>query len=240
MFFKANKTNNIALFFMGLRGLVLVASSLLLSVGCQTLPGDMAAGGEHPGIEQAVDTPEDLLAAIYDASFTVGNTTSNDWIANSSSRGPVTIDGSGRIKPDISAPGTGIRSSIPGGSYATLSGTSMAGPHVAGLVALLISASPGLAGDVDTIEEVIEQTAVPLTSSQGCGGVGPTEVPNNVFGWGRIVDCHVAGGSIIQIGNRSRRRTADRLEAARHARRHDRPVDHRVRSHAMRSGREGP
>ncbi len=62
----------------------------------------------------------------------------------------------------------------------------MAGPHVAGLVALLISASPGLAGDVDTIEEIIEQTAVPLTSSQGCGGSGPTDVPNNVYGWGRI------------------------------------------------------
>ncbi len=50
----------------------------------------------------------------------------------------------------------------------------------------LISASPGLAGDVDIIEEIIEQTAVPLTSSQGCGGIGSTDVPNNVFGWGRI------------------------------------------------------
>ncbi len=49
-----------------------------------------------------------------------------------------------------------------------------------------ISASPGLAGDVDTIEEIIEQTAVGLTSSQGCGGIGSTEVPNNVYGWGRI------------------------------------------------------
>ena len=37
-----------------------------------------------------------------------------------------------------------------------------------------------------TFEEVIEQTAVPLTSSQGCGGIGSTEIPNNVYGWGRI------------------------------------------------------
>jgi len=117
----------------------------------------------------------------------VGATTSSDGIASFSSRGPVTIDGSNRLKPDISAPGVNIRSSTRDGGYqGGWSGTSMAGPHVAGQVALLISANPGLAGEVDTIEEVIEQTAVPLTSSQGCGGIGPTEVPNNVFGWGRI------------------------------------------------------
>ena len=126
-------------------------------------------------------------SAIYGESFSVGATDSGDGIASFSSRGPVTIDGSNRLKPDISAPGVGIRSSTRDGGYqGGWSGTSMAGPHVAGLVALLVSASPGLAGDVDTIEDVIEQTAVPLTSSQGCGGIGPTEVPNNVFGWGRI------------------------------------------------------
>ncbi|MGW8226834.1 MAG: S8 family serine peptidase [Anaerolineales bacterium] len=130
-----------------------------------------------------VDTP----AAIYDASFTVGNTTSSDGIATSSSRGPVIVDGSGRIKPDISAPGTSIRSSVPGGSYATLSGTSMAGPHVAGLAALLLSAQPDLIGQVDHIEHLITSTAVPISSpATMCGGIPGTVYPNNFAGWGRI------------------------------------------------------
>ncbi len=53
-------------------------------------------------------------AAIYDESFTVGATDSSDNIAGFSSRGPVTVDGSNRPKPDVSAPGDNVRSSVPG------------------------------------------------------------------------------------------------------------------------------
>ncbi len=125
-------------------------------------------------------------ASTYAASFTVGATDSGDNIASFSSRGPSTFDGG--LKPDISAPGVSIRSTVRviNGSYAENSGTSMAAPHVAGLVALLISANPALAGDVDGIEALIRDTAVPLTTSQGCGGDAPDAVPNNVFGYGRI------------------------------------------------------
>jgi subtilisin family serine protease len=129
-----------------------------------------SAGNYGAGAGTIRDPP-----AIYDASFTVGATDSGDGIASFSSRGPVTIDGSFRMKPDISGPGVGVRSSVPGG-YAVKSGTSMAGPHVAGLVALLLSAHPELKGQVDVIETIIEQSAVPLGDP----------VPNNTFGWGRI------------------------------------------------------
>jgi serine protease AprX len=126
---------------------------------------------------------------IYSSTFTVGATDASDAIAGFSSRGPVTSDGSGRRKPDISAPGVAIRSCVPGGGYAdgsTWSGTSMATPHVAGLFALVWSAVPDLVGNLATTELVITSTAVHLTTTQSCGGDTSTSVPNNVFGWGRI------------------------------------------------------
>ncbi|HEX4953922.1 MAG TPA: S8 family serine peptidase [Thermoanaerobaculia bacterium] len=141
----------------------------------------VSAGNSGSGCS-SVDTP----AAIYDASFTVGSTTISNTISSFSSRGPVTVDGSNRLKPDVSAPGSSVRSSIRNGAYSTFSGTSMAGPHVAGVSAVLMSASPGLAGNVDALEECIRQTAAPFTSAQTCGGVPGSQIPNNTFGWGRV------------------------------------------------------
>jgi subtilisin family serine protease len=140
------------------------------------------AAGNSGSACASVSTP----AAIYDGSFTVGATGPDDQIASFSSRGPVLADGSGRLKPNITAPGELIRSTLPGESYGFSNGTSMAAPHIAGVVALLISADPALAGQVDEVEELIEQTAVPLTTTEGCGEDGNGTVPNNVYGWGRV------------------------------------------------------
>src|SRR4029079_5302567 len=79
----------------------------------------------------------------------------------------------------------------PGNQYAFYSGTSMAGPHTVGTVALVICANPLLAGEVDEIENIIEETAHPVTTNEGCGGDGPYSIPNNTYGWG-IIDALAA------------------------------------------------
>lgn len=107
-------------------------------------------------------------------------------IASFSSRGPSTLDN--EIGPDVTAPGVSIRSAVPGNRYESFqwSGTSMAGPHVAGQVALLISAQKQLAGNVAAIFDLIRSTATAKTSTQTCGGVSGSKVPNNTFGYGHI------------------------------------------------------
>ena len=132
--------------------------------------------------------------ARYPEAFTVGSTTHTTDVASGfSSRGPAAIDPENLdeplyLKPNISAPGSAIRSALRGSDteYDNLQGTSMAGPHVAGLVALVISANPALAGNVDRIEEIIEQSAEKKTTTEACGGDSATAVPNNTYGWGRI------------------------------------------------------
>ncbi len=139
----------------------------------------VAAGNSgRGGCSSVVDPP-----ALYDASYSVGAfSASTGEIAGFSSRGPVTIDGSNRIKPDIAAPGVSVRSALRNGSYASLSGTSMASPHVAGAVALLWSAHPELRGKIDLTENILNESAVRVEASD-CGVGNPQ---NNVYGFGRL------------------------------------------------------
>ncbi|MBI4771565.1 MAG: S8 family serine peptidase, partial [Chloroflexi bacterium] len=147
----------------------------------------VAAGNSGSSCGSVYDPP-----AIYDASVSVGATTSSDAIAGFSSRGPVTRDGSNRLKPDISAPGQSIRGAVPGGGYQSgWSGTSMATPHVAGGVALVWQAQPRLVGNIDWTENLFELTAVHKRSSQDCPPEPRRGVPNNTFGWG-ILDLYAA------------------------------------------------
>jgi subtilisin family serine protease len=138
-----------------------------------------SAGNEGPSCGSVGNPP-----AIYPESFSVGAFDANDNIASFSSRGPVTMDGSNRLKPDVTAPGVRVRSSVPGGSYQDLTGTSMAAPHVAGVVALMWSAAPRLMGDVDLTEQIIRVTAQSKIDTT-CGG-DPSGRPNNVWGWGTV------------------------------------------------------
>jgi subtilisin family serine protease len=163
--------------------------------------------------------------ARYPEAFTVGSTThTTDVISRFSSRGPSAADPQNPaeplyMKPNITAPGSTIRSALRGtdSAYGNLSGTSMAGPHVAGLVALIISANPALAGNVDRLEQIIEQSAVKKTTTDGCGLDSNTAVPNNTYGWGRI-DALAAvtmaaaePAQLLNISTRARVQTGDNV-----------------------------
>lgn len=124
----------------------------------------------NPGGSESVATP-----ANYPESFATGATDIRDKVATFSLRGPSPYD---EIKPDISAPGQVIRSSIPGGGYAENSGTSMAGPAVSGVAALLRSVDKSLS--VDTMEDILTSTALPLTDEEY------PESPNNGYGYGLV------------------------------------------------------
>ncbi|HZE16877.1 MAG TPA: S8 family serine peptidase, partial [Mycobacterium sp.] len=149
----------------------------------------VSAGNEGSSCSSVTNPP-----AIYEQSFSVGafySGTNSVEIAGFSSRGPVTYGGETYAKPDIAAPGVNVRSSVPGGGYDYSQGTSMAAPHVAGGVALLLSAAPDFLGRVDAVEQILTGSAEPKTTIQGCGGDAPDAVPNNVWGWG-ILDCLAA------------------------------------------------
>lgn len=119
--------------------------------------------------------------------FTVGAMNSaSGLMAGFSSRGPVNHGGDMVIKPDLVAPGQSVRSAARGGGYASMSGTSMAAPHVAGAVALLWSANPSLIGEIFFTEWALRQGATPLPVSQACGATLAGSVPNNTSGWGTL------------------------------------------------------
>lgn len=112
------------------------------------------------------------LPAGCPGTLAVGATDENDAIASFSSRGPAKWKGmEPMIKPTISAPGVKVISSVPGGKYREMSGTSMATPHVAGLATLLYQIAPNTAAPA--MIQVIS------TSSQKLGD------PNS-FGAGRV------------------------------------------------------
>jgi len=119
-----------------------------------------SAGNEGPS-SGTIRSPGDRSTDAYNA-FSVGSTLASApfTVSSFSSRGPSGCGGSFAVKPEISAPGSNIYSAEPGGTYQLLSGTSMAGPHVAGVVALMRAANPNI--DVITIKQILMDTAVDL------------------------------------------------------------------------------
>ena len=139
-----------------------------------------SAGNEGPS-SGTLRSPADRAVTPYNC-FSVGavSSVSPYSIASFSSRGPSTCSPAPYpVKPEVSAPGVSVYSSYNSGGYVTMDGTSMAGPHVAGVVALMRSANPNV--DVTTIKQVLMSTATDL----GTAG------EDNTYGWG-LVDAYDA------------------------------------------------
>lgn len=146
----------------------------------------VSAGNDGPACE-TVSSP----LSLYDSVFSVGAIDQFGEMAFFSSRGPVTVDGSGRIKPDIVAPGVAILSAMPNGTYTENDGTSMAGPHVVGVVALIWSAQPALIGDIDATEQLIIDTAQPYLGDSTQNECFDGAPQSNTYGYG-VVDVYEA------------------------------------------------
>ena len=137
------------------------------------------ANGNNGPDESTVGSP----AALPEA-FAAGATDSDDEVATFSSRGPSSW---GEVRPHVAAPGVNVRSSLPGGAYGLMNGTSMAAPHVSGVAALLRSVNPTLS--ITRAAFLITSTAVPLGAP----------LPNNDTGWGRV-DAFAAVSALAQPG----------------------------------------
>ncbi len=122
--------------------------------------------------------PADRASTAYD-SIAIGACDANEPgcpIAGFSSRGPTNCSPGGRpaTKPEVTAPGVSVRSCWSNGGYIHSSGTSMATPHVNGVMALLYSANPDLTSD--EAKQILYDTA----TDKGPRG------EDNTFGWGLV------------------------------------------------------
>jgi hypothetical protein len=122
--------------------------------------------------------------ASYPQVIAVGASDAYDRVASFSSRGPVVWAREQYSKPDVVAPGYRIRSSWPtsrGGGYRLMTGTSMATPHAAGVIALIRSADPD--ASVAEARRALKQSARP--------GQARNVLPDNTYGYG-IIDAPAA------------------------------------------------
>jgi hypothetical protein len=167
------------------RGVLHPAIAALTAAGIFVVAA--AGNSGESGCGSITDEP-----AIDPEAITVGAVSAAGAVPSFSSRGPVP----GAAKPDVVAPGTQIMSAVPGGGYRAERGTSMATPHVAGVVALMWSANPRLIGNVTRTAEILRSTArtAPLVASpDDCGD------PRNIRGAG-LVDALAAVTAARAIG----------------------------------------
>lgn len=145
--------------------------------------GNSSGTTARPG---SIDNP-----ATSNKVISVGATDNTGKLASFSRRGPAP---NGSVKPDLVAPGVGVRSAVPHGSYASWNGTSMAAPEVSGVIALMLQANPNLT--VDQVRRILIDTAHPLTDATY------TNIPNNGYGAG-MVDAYAAVTRVLELAGAS-------------------------------------
>ena len=140
----------------------------------------VAAGNDYADFGRgSVGSPGSAPDAITVAAVSTTRGGADDVVASFSSSGPTPL--SLRLKPEVSAPGISILSAAPGASYASLSGTSMAAPHVAGAVALLLQRHP-------TWTPAQVKAALALTGDPAFADDGKSEELSTVRGGGGVVN----------------------------------------------------
>ncbi|MFF7680456.1 S8 family serine peptidase [Actinacidiphila glaucinigra] len=136
------------------------------AIGNECVDGSASPGNVYEAVsvgatDDADDVPDFSCGEVVDR---------GDWI-DAPAEWPQSY-----VVPDVSAPGVDVLSTLPGGEYGMLSGTSMATPHVSGTVALMLQARPGLS--VDDALGILTGTSF---FDQRYGAR-----PNPRYGWGRI------------------------------------------------------
>jgi subtilisin family serine protease len=163
------------------RGVTVFENAINVWISAGIIPV-FSNGNNGPGCG-TVNSPADSTVGI-----TVGATDYDDLLAGFSGRGPGL---SGEIKPDLTAPGDNVVA--PGATsddnIKVFSGTSFAAPHVAGAIALMLEAFPGLT--LSELKSLLYQntdtSVLSLTSQPTCGALNSASAfPNNAFGFGRV------------------------------------------------------
>tara|TARA_Y100000589_G_scaffold245297_1_gene233003 strand:- start:11467 stop:12789 length:1323 start_codon:yes stop_codon:yes gene_type:complete len=104
-----------------------------------------------------------LIPGVFDESITIGSTDRSDRIARFSSQGPGVYLGNKTDKPDLTAPGVSVYSADLNGKYTYRSGTSMATPHITGIIAIMLEANPNL--DTEQVRKILKESSIDLGDS---------------------------------------------------------------------------